>query len=76
MKKTYHIPTVKLKSNIGECHLMVGTTIVINPSGEGSQSQAESKDDPFATADSKQQPPGYNPWNHQPGDNRSVWADE
>ena len=84
MKKTYQIPALKTyqipalnKNNVfNKCQLLVGTTIPVDPGEEGSQSQAESKDDPFATADSKQQPPGYNPWNHQPGDNRSVWADE
>ena len=51
MKKTYQIPTLNQDIVFGECQLLVGTTIPVNPGEEGSQSQAESKKGTFEDID-------------------------
>ena len=43
MKKTYQVPTLNQDIVFGECQLLVGTTIPVVPSEEGSQADAESK---------------------------------
>ena len=61
MKKTYQIPTLNQDIVFGECQLLVGTTILVDPSTEGSQSEAESKKGTFEDTDK-----GLNSFEHNP----------
>ena len=63
MKKTYQIPTLNQDIVYGECQLLVGTTIPVDPSIEGSQSEAESKKGTFEDTDK-----GLNSFEHNPLD--------
>jgi len=63
MKKTYQIPTLNQDIVFGECQLLVGTTILVDPSTEGSQSEAESKKGTFEDTDK-----GLNSFEHNPLD--------
>ena len=66
MKKTYQIPTLNQDIVYGECQLLVGTTIPVIPSEEGSQSQAESKRGMFEDTDNAM---------NSYGQNYSVWGE-
>ena len=46
-RKNYQAPELSSYEEKGECQLLVGTTIPVDPGEEGSQSQAESKPTDF-----------------------------
>ena len=50
-RKIYQAPELNSYEETGECQLLVGTTIPVDPGEEGSQSQAESKPTDFEDTD-------------------------
>ena len=78
MKKTYQIPTLKQDIVYGECQLLVGTTIPVDPSEEGSQSQAESKStgDYFEEVDKSIRSYEHNPLDYLPKMFKNQWDDD
>jgi hypothetical protein len=76
MKKTYQVPTLNQDIVFGECQLLVGTTIPVIPSEEGSQSQAESKSTDFEETDKALRPLEHNPLDYLPGAFQDIWGEE
>ena len=78
MKKTYQIPTLNQDIVYGECQLLVGTTIPVDPSEEGSQSQAESKStgDYFEEVDKSIRSYEHNPLDYLPKMFKNQWDDD
>ena len=62
----------------GECQLLVGTTIPVIPSEEGSQSQAESKStgDYFEEVDKSIRSYEHNPLDYLPKVFNNPWQEE
>ena len=73
MKKTYQIPTLNQDIVFGECQLLVGTTIPVNPGEEGSQSQAESKKGTFEDIDKSLSSFEHNPLDYLPSVFNDPW---
>ncbi len=76
MKKTYQIPTLNQDIVYGECQLLVGTTIEVNPGEEGSQSQAESKPTDFEETDKALRSFEHNPLDYLPSAFQDIWGEE
>jgi hypothetical protein len=76
MKKTYQVPTLNQDIVFGECQLLVGTTIPVIPSEEGSQSQAESKSTDFEETDKALRSFEHNPLDYLPGAFQDIWGEE
>ena len=78
MKKTYQVPTLNQDIVFGECPLLVGTTIPVIPSDEGSQSQAESKStgDYFEEVDKSIRSYEHNPLDYLPKVFNNPWQEE
>ena len=76
MKKTYQIPTLNQDIVYGECQLLVGTTIPVIPSEEGSQSQAESKMASFEDTDNALRSFEHNPLDYLPSAFQDIWGEE
>jgi len=76
MKKTYQIPTLNQDIVFGECQLLVGTTIPVIPSEEGSQSQAESKSTDFEETDKALRSFEHNPLDYLPSAFQDIWGEE
>ena len=78
MKKTYQVPTLNQAIVFGECQLLVGTTIPVIPSDEGSQSQAESKStgDYFEEVDKSIRSYEHNPLDYLPKVFNNPWQEE
>ena len=76
MKKTYQIPTLNHDIVFGECQLLVGTTIPVIPSDEGSQSQAESKMASFEGTDKALRSFEHNPLDYLPRVFPAIWGEE
>jgi hypothetical protein len=78
MKKTYQVPTLNQDIVYGECQLLVGTTIPVIPSEEGSQSQAESKStgDYFEEVDKSIRSYEHNPLDYLPKVFNNPWQEE
>ena len=76
MKKTYQIPTLNQDIVFGECQLLVGTTIPVIPSAEGSQSQAESKSTDFEETDKALRSFEHNPLDYLPSAFQDIWGEE
>ena len=76
MKKTYQIPTLNQDIVFGECQLLVGTTIPVDPSTEGSQSEAESKKGTFEDTDKGLSSFEHNPLDYLPGAFQDIWGEE
>lgn len=78
MKKTYQIPTLNHDIVFGECQLLVGTTIPVIPSEEGSQSQAESKStgDYFEEVDKSIRSYEHNPLDYLPKMFKNQWDED
>ena len=76
MKKTYQIPTLNQDIVYGECQLLVGTTIPVIPSEEGSQSQAESKSTDFEETDKALRSFEHNPLDYLPSAFQDIWGEE
>ena len=76
MKKTYQIPTLNQDIVFGECQLLVGTTIPVIPSDEGSQSQAESKMASFEDTDKALRSFEHNPLDYLPSAFQDIWGEE
>ena len=76
MKKTYQIPTLNQDIVYGECQLLVGTTIPVIPSDEGSQSQAESKSTDFEETDKALRSFEHNPLDYLPSAFQDIWGEE
>ena len=73
MKKTYQIPTLNQDIVYGECQLLVGTTIPVDPSTEGSQSEAESKKGTFEDSDKGLSSFEHNPLDYLPSVFNDPW---
>ena len=73
MKKTYQIPTLNLHRLTAECLLLVGTTIDVDPSTEGSQSEAESKKGTFEDTDKALSSYEHNPLDYLPSVFNDPW---
>ena len=76
MKKTYQIPTLHLYQLTAECQLLVGTTIKVDPSEEGSQSQAESKMASFEDTDNALRSFEHDPLGYLPDAFQDIWGEE
>lgn len=76
MKKTYQIPTLNLHRLTAECLLFVGTTIEVDPSEEGSQSQAESKMASFEDTDNALRSFEHDPLGYLPDAFQDIWGEE
>ena len=76
MKKTYQIPTLNQDIVFGECQLLVGTTIPVDPSTEGSQSKAESKKGTFEDTDKALRSFEHNPLDYLPSAFQDIWGEE
>ena len=76
MKKTYQVPTLNQDIVYGECQLLVGTTIPVIPSEEGSQSQAESKSADFEETDKALRSFEHNPLDYLPSAFQDIWGEE
>ena len=76
MKKTYQIPTLNQDIVYGECQLLVGTTIPVIPSEEGSQSQAESKMASFEDTDNALRSFEHDPLGYLPDAFQDIWGEE
>ena len=76
MKKTYQVPTLNQDIVFGECQLLVGTTIPVIPSEEGSQSQAESKSTDFEETDKALRSFEHNPLDYLPSAFQDIWGEE
>lgn len=76
MKKTYQIPTLNHDIVFGECQLLVGTTILVDPSTEGSQSEAESKKGTFEDTDKGLSSFEHNPLDYLPSAFQNIWGEE
>lgn len=76
MKKTYQIPTLNQDIVYGECQLLVGTTIPVIPSEEGSQSQAESKMASFEDTDKALRSYERDPLGYLPDAFQDIWGEE
>ena len=76
MKKTYQIPTLNHDIVYGECQLLVGTTIPVIPSEEGSQSQAESKMASFEDTDKALRSFEHDPLGYLPDAFQDIWGEE
>ena len=73
MKKTYQVPTLNQDIVYGECQLLVGTTIPVDPSTEGSQSEAESKKGTFEDIDKSLSSFEHNPLDYLPSVFNDPW---
>ena len=73
MKKTYQIPTLNQDIVFGECQLLVGTTIPVDPGEEGSQSQAESKKGTFEDTDKALSSYEHDPLDYLPSVFNDLW---
>ncbi len=60
----------------GECQLLVGTTILVDPSTEGSQSEAESKKGTFEDTDKGLNSFEHNPLDYLPSAFQNIWGEE
>lgn len=76
MKKTYQIPTLNQDIVFGECQLLVGTTIPVDPGEEGSQSQAESKKGTFEDTDKALSSYEHDPLGYLPDAFQDIWGEE
>ncbi len=76
MKKTYQVPTLNQDIVYGECQLLVGTTILVDPSTEGSQSEAESKKGTFEDTDKGLNSFEHNPLDYLPSAFQNIWGEE
>ena len=76
MKKTYQIPTLNQDIVFGECQLLVGTTVPVDPSTEGSQSEAESKMSSFEDTDNALCSYEHNPLDYLPSVFNNPWQEE
>ena len=76
MKKTYQIPTLHLYQLTAECLLLMGTTIKVDPSEEGSQADAESKKGTFEDTDKGLISYEHNPLDYLPSAFQDIWGEE
>ena len=76
MKKTYQIPTLNQDIVIGECQLLVGTTVPVVPGEEGSQADAESKMSSFEDTDNALRSYEHNPLDYLPDAFQDIWGEE
>ena len=76
MKKTYQIPTLNQDIVYGECQLLVGTTMPVDPSTEGSQSEAESKMASFEDTDNALRSFEHDPLGYLPDAFQDIWGEE
>ena len=77
-RKIYQAPELNSYEETGECQLLVGTTIPVIPSEEGSQSQAESKStgDYFEEVDKSIRSYEHNPLDYLPRVFPDIWGEE
>ena len=76
MKKTYQVPTLNLHQLTAECLLLVGTTIKVDPSEEGSQADAESKKGTFEDTDNALRSFEHDPLDYLPDAFQDIWREE
>ena len=76
MKKTYQIPTLNQDIVYGECQLLVGTTIPVDPGDSDSQADAESKATDFEETDKALRSFEHNPLDYLPSAFQDIWGEE
>ena len=76
MKKTYQIPTLNQDIVFGECQLLVGTTIPVDPGESGSQADAESKKGTFEDTDKALSSYEHDPLGYLPDAFQDIWGEE
>jgi len=75
-RKNYQAPELYSYEEMGECQLMVGTTVPVVPSEEGSQSEAESKLASFEDTDAALRSYEHNPLDYLPRVFKDQWQEE
>ena len=77
-KRNYQVPELNLYQQNAECLLLVGTTILVDPSEEGSQADAESKSsgDYFEEVDKSIRSYEHNPLDYLPRAFKNMWGEE
>ena len=75
-RKNYQAPELNSYEETGECQLLVGTTIPVDPGEEGSQSQAESKPTDFEETDKALRSFEHNPLDYLPSAFQDIWGEE
>ena len=75
-RKIYQAPELNSYEETGECQLLVGTTIPVDPGEEGSQSQAESKSTDFEETDKALRSFEHNPLGYLPDAFQDIWGEE
>ena len=76
MKKTYQIPPLNQDIVFGECQLLVGTTIPVDPGESGSQADAESKKGTFEDTDKALSSYEHDPLGYLPDAFQDIWGEE
>ncbi len=75
-RQNYQTPQLYHYEEMGECRLLVGTTIPVVPGEEGSQSEAESKMASFDDTDKALRSYEHNPLDHLPDAFQDIWGEE
>ena len=75
-RKNYQAPELNRYEEMGECLLLVGTTIEVDPGHEASQSEAESKPTDFEDTDNALRSYEHNPLDYLPDAFHSIWGGE
>ena len=75
-RQNYQAPQLYHYEEMGECQLLVGTTIPVVPGEEGSQSEAESKMASFDDTDKALRSYEHNPLDYLPGAFQDIWGEE
>ena len=75
-RQNYQTPHLNCYEEMGECRLLVGTTVPVVPGEEGSQSEAESKMASFDDTDNALRSYEHNPLDHLPDAFQNIWGEE
>ena len=74
-RKNYQAPELNHYEETGECRLLVGTTVPVDPSEEGSQSEAESKMSSFEDTEKDLRSYEHNPLDYLPDAFQNIWEE-
>ena len=74
-RKNYQAPELNHYEETGECRLLVGTTVPVDPSEEGSQSEAESKMSSFEDTEKDLRSFEHNPLDYLPDAFQNIWEE-
>ena len=75
-RKIYQAPELNHYKEKGECQLLVGTTIPVDPGESGSQADAESKKGTFEDTDKALSSYEHDPLGYLPDAFQDIWGEE